>query len=559
MADTPEGDLRLYEQAKALRQRHEDDWRKAAAYCLPAEYQSWKTQTGPVQGASPMESVRRVAYDSTGFRSLPKYVSILERLATPQNQKWHTLTPSDENLKKNNRVRDYFQQLTKLLFKYRYDTRARFKKTTGEAYGAMGVYGCGPIFIKERKPSVTSKTYGMSYLAPPLRDIFILTDDEGNLWGVFRRMWLNARQAKDKFGNSKTPLPDTIMAELKKPQPDEGKFFEFVHFCKPKTMAEHDPTALDNRRHPIVARYLSVEGKQYVGDEEGFQSMPYKTPRTFTVSGDPYGYSPAVLALASLGGASQIKKTNLKYGNLIVAPPLFTYDDGVMNGGIDFRPQAINPGYVGPKGEKLAVPMQLGNYQVGDKLLEDERRDIEDSFFVTLFQILTDTPEMTATEVIERVAEKASLLSPTMGALQSEMLGPMIERELDVLVEIGKFPPPPPELVEAQGEYEVTYTSPMAKAMYMEEVSGFSRSLEMTVGAVQLTGDPSPLDNYNFDVAIPEIADTLNVPARWMNDENQIKAIRDGRAKQAEMQQAVDAAPSVASVAKTMQGGKAAK
>ena len=35
---------------------------------------------------------------------------------------------------------------------------------------------------------------------------------------------------------------------------------------------------------------------------------------------------------------------------------------------------------------------------------------INDAFLVTLFQILTETPEMTATEVIERTREKGALL-----------------------------------------------------------------------------------------------------------------------------------------------------
>ena len=44
---------------------------------------------------------------------------------------------------------------------------------------------------------------------------------------------------------------------------------------------------------------------------------------------------------------------------------------------------------------------------------------------------------MTATEVLERAREKGALLAPTMGRQQSEALGPMIEREIDILVECG--------------------------------------------------------------------------------------------------------------------------
>lgn len=45
------------------------------------------------------------------------------------------------------------------------------------------------------------------------------------------------------------------------------------------------------------------------------------------------------------------------------------------------------------------------------------------TLLVTLFQILTETPQMTAAEVVERTNEKGILLAPTVGRQQSEYLG----------------------------------------------------------------------------------------------------------------------------------------
>ena len=137
---------------------------------------------------------------------------------------------------------------------------------------------------------------------------------------------------------------------------------------------------------------------------------------------------------------------------------LLGFDDGVLNGEVDLRPGAYNPGGLDSQGRELVKAMQTGNFQVAEQLLEHDRNDIEDSFFVTLFQILNETPEMTATEVIERVAEKTALLAPTMGRGQSEFLGPCTQREIDLMVEIGIAPQMPPELIEAAGEYAIQYT-----------------------------------------------------------------------------------------------------
>lgn len=544
----PKDAIALYEQAKSLRSVHENDWRMAAAYCLPSHYSAWQTE-GPATFHQSNAAARRVQYDTTGTRALPKYVSILERLATPIGQRWHGLTASDPTLRKKHRVRQYFDQLQDTLFKYRYNPAARFRIATNEMYESMGVYGTGPIFIGERRPSPLTKEYGFKYVAAPLRDTFFLTDDDGNVVVVFRRFWLNVRMFKKKFPD--TPFPTQMQAEASKPVPSETAYFEFVHYVYACDHNDYDPQALDVRRHPVRAAYICVKSREYVGDEKGFQSMPYKLPRVRTVAGDAYGISPAVTVLSAMGGASQMKKTNLKQGNKAVDPVLLAYDDGVLNGEVDMRPGAVNYGGVDKQGRQLIVPLQTGNFQVAEKLLEDERADIEDSFFVVLFQILTETPEMTATEVMERVAEKASLLSPTMGRLQSEFLGPDIEREIDILAELGRLPDMPPELVEAQGEYEVVYTSPMAKGMYAEEVSGFMRSIEMALNIANVTQDPEPLDHFNFDDALPEIADYMAVPARWMHDKAKVEAKRQTRGEQAQTSEMLQNAPALASAAKT--------
>lgn len=553
-----EDHVRDYESAKASRSPHESDWRNASAYCLPAHYGMWMTDGAGVMNVNGVQMARRVVFDTTGIRSLPKYMAILERLATPNGSKWMKYTADNPLLMRSNRVRQYFDELTNLGFKMRYAPRAMFRAATNETYAGMGVYGMGPLYLAQRKPNALSRAPGLAYRPCMMKDIFVLVNANGEIDKVFRRYYLNVRQYRSSDEFRGKPLPAAMAAEGGKVNPDDNRKFEFVHVVYPRV--DYEPDAFNSRRFSFGSRHICVEQKEFCGDDNGYRSMPYLTPRTFTVAGDPYGHSPAVAALAALGGASTMKKTNLKLGNMAADPVLLTYDDGVLNGGrIDLRPGHANPGGVNKDGRKLIQTLETGNYIIAEKLLEDERRDIEDSFFVTLFQILQETPEMTATEVIERVAEKAALLSPTMGRLQAEFLGPMVEREIDVFDEMGILPKMPPELVEAQGEYKVEYTSPLAKGEYAEEVSGFMRSVEFALGIAQQTQDPSALDPFNFDVAIPEIADRLATPARWMHDEDAIEAKREGRSQAAQQQQLLEQAPAIASTLKTaadMQGAK---
>lgn len=536
-----------YEQAKAIRSPLEADWRMASAYTRPSQYSAWAGK-GPSHLVGQQGASRRVAFDSTGPRSLPKYQAILERMVSPYGTRWHTLTPSNEHLRKQRRVKMYFDELTSLLFRMRYHPRANFRSATSEMYAQIGTYGNGPVFVGKRRLSPAAKDPGFLYKSISMRDYFVERDDEGNMRASFRRMWLNVHDVAAKFRG--TEMPPRVAAEASKPSPDANKFFEFVHFVEVREEG-HDPNALGNERHPYRGEFICVDDAVRVGDEHGYADNPYLMPRATPDSDGPYGYSPAVSVLSSLGGASAMKKTNLKQGQQAVQPTLLAHDDGVANGTVDLRPGAINYGAVNQDGRPMVHTLPAGNYQIGKDLLQDERRDIEDAFFVTLFQILTETPEMTATEVMERVAEKTALLAPTMGSMQSEWAGPMIGREIGLLAEMGKLPEMPPELVEAEGEYDVVYTSPMAKGMYAEEVSGLMRSVEMATQVATVKGEPSALDHFDFDAAIPEVADYMAVPTRWMKDEAAVKQERDNRSAQAQEAQLMNNAGPLAQAAKT--------
>lgn len=552
---TAEDAKRRYTMAKSVRSSNENDWRLASAYCLPRQYGSWQTD-GPAQYGGGPAATRRIAYDNTGALALPKYAAVLEHLATPHSMRWHSLRATDLSLMKKTRVKNFFDELTNLLFQMRYAPRANFRQSVAEVYTQMGVYGTGPMYLGQRTPNALSRVPSLLYKGIPLRDSFILVNDEGEVDTFFRRFWLTVRQFQLKFPTAPLPPCMDMLAKGGMTPPDD-KYFEFVHCVWPRS--DHDPMALDARRHPIVGSYLCVQDTMYIGEEQGYRSLPYLAPRTATEAGDPYGFSPAIQAIPALGSASAIKKTNIRIGNRAADPVLLVHDDGVMNGSVDLRPGSIYSGGVNAAGQKLVHALDTGNFQVSEKLLEDERNDINDSFFVYLFNILEQEKEMTATEVVERAAKESVLVSPTMGRLQSELLGPDIEREIDVLTEMGYIADGPnspgiqmpPELIEAKGNYQVLYTSPAAKSVYSDEISGFMRSVEMSLNIANATQDPGQLDHYNFDVAIPEISEYLAVPTRWMNTDDQKKAIADSRAESQQKAEMLKNAAPLAGALKT--------
>lgn len=539
--------IQWYGEAKALRSPYETDYRMAAAYCMPKAMRRWQTE-GPTSGQSGT-GAERLNYDTTGVRCLPKYAAVLERLATPQSMVYHTLRASDDNLMKIWAVRDFFDTLNSRMLKKRYEPSAMFIVASNEIYQQMGVYGCGPVFTKWRKKDAHSRTAGMFYKACNFADIFLAVDNDGRVTTVFRRFWTTAINFKRQWPNE--VMPKCIANALTNATTAATTKFEMFHFVTMRS--DFQPGSLFVNGKPWVGSYVLPQEQLYVGEEEGFLSMPYLTPRVNTEAEEIYPFSPAMMALPALGGVSAMKKTTLKQGQKAADPPVLAHDDGSLSGKVDLRPGRVTYGAIDANGRQLVVPFQTpSNFQIALEQIQDEREDINDSFFVTLFQILTETPEMTATEVMERVNEKASLLAPTMGRLQSEFLGPLIARELDLLADAGEMPEMPPELVEAEGQYTVQYSSPNANSQQAEGVASFFRLNDVAINIASATGKPDILDYFDYDTALPEVATIMSVPNRWMTSPDKLAEKRNARAEDTENQQLVDQAPALASVAKAV-------
>ena len=125
------------------------------------------------------------------------------------------------------------------------------------------------------------------------------------------------------------------------------------------------------------------------------------------------------------------------------------------------------------------------------------------------------------------------LLTPTMGRQQSEALGPLIERELDLLMFHRILPPMPDILKEAGGEYEIVYDSPMSRMQRAEELVGVQRTMELLSPFAQI--DPTVLDIFDRDELARLTAEVSGVPTPVLRSQEQVDAIRAQRAEQEQM------------------------
>ncbi len=521
--------IREFESLMSTRGIWESHWQEISERMWTA--MSWKFN--PNWYSSPGQKKTEYVFDSTAALALSRFGAIMDSLLTPRNGKWHALQASNPDLNKKREVRLWFEDVRNILFHYRYLPIGNFASQNQQNFKGVGAFGTGCLFTDR-----LSGQKGIRYKTIGLGEIYFAENHQGIIDKAFRHFELTARQAVQRW---KENAPDMAFS-LMDTNPESP--LKFVHLVEPNT--EREPGRLDHKGMRYSSIYVSKEDMR-VMEEGGYNVFPYAISRYEQYPGETYGRSPAMDLLPAIKTLNEEKKTMLRQGHRITDPVLLAHDDGVLDG-FSLRPGALNMGGVTADGKLLVHALPTGNINAGKEMMDDERSLINDGFLVSLFQILTESPQMTATEVLERTREKGILLAPTVGRQQSEYLGSMIDREIDILAQQGLLPPMPGILKEAQGEYKVVYDSPLSRAQRAEEASGVMRTVQSVLEVVNVTQDPKPLFHFNWDKIVPELADIQGVPLHWMNDAATVQQMVQMHAQQVQQKQQVEAAPAQAAL-----------
>lgn len=515
----------------------EKHWEEASQIVLPYYSTSFYSQGNTVPG----QKRDSQQFDVTANTALWRFAAAMESMLTPASSKWHKLRHPDPAVMKNRDAQLWFDTVNDYMFHYRYAPRSGFQANQHDGYVSIGAFGTSGMFVDAYHDPVNPNVRGLRYRNIHLGELFFAANHQGQVDKAYRRFKMSWRQIMQKWGMD--AIPEQMRSAAKdKPETE----VTMVHVIKPN--ADFDPNRIDVKGMRYLSYYI-IKDTSTLMETSGYRTWPLPTARYLTAPGELYGRGPAMNVLASIKVLNEMKKTILKQGHRIVDPVLLAHDDGILDG-FSLKPGAINAGGVNADGRPLVHALPTGNLAVGQELMQDERQAINDAFLVTLFQILVDTPQMTATEVLERAREKGALLSPTMGRFQHESLGPMIEREFDLLMWQGLIPPPPPAIVEAGASYIVEYDAPLNRSMRSEEAAGIIRTMQISAELAAQTGDPSVMDSFNTDVIVQEVAQIQGAPFRFMRSPDEIAAIRQGRQQAKAEDQLVQSLPGLAAMTK---------
>lgn len=522
--------LRVQEQLESNRGVWNNHWREVAERVRPTQ----NMFDQPIRAEGDKRNERM--FDSTAPLALQKWTAAVASMAFPANQKYHKLTTEDPDLAENVAVKRYLERVNDVLFRVRYAPRANFQAQSSEMLADVGSFGTGILFIDD------AVGLGIRYKSIPLSESYICEDAHGVVDRLHRKFQLTAQQAVSLFGSGN--LSEGVRRAAEKTPLSK---FWFVH-----AVGKNDEYSPSKRLHPTRGKqfyscYIEYETRSTI-EESGFRTFPFAVPRYETAPNETYGRGPAMMVLPTIKMLNEMKKTIIRAAQNVVAPPLMLMNDASLSA-FNMRPNALNYGYLDSQGRPMAVPLETrARVDIGIDLMQQEREIINDAFLVTLFRILVEEPQITATEAMLRAQEKGQLIGPTIGRVQSEALGPMIMREIDILAMNGALPEMPDELRQAGGEFKIEYQSPLNQAQRAGEGVAIMNTLTGLAPLAQI--DPGIMLAFDIEGAARMVAEINGMPAALIRSQEEVTALKDAQAEQAQAQQLLEAAPVAASAAK---------
>lgn len=511
----------------------ESHWSRAARIASPRD--DHFNQETFTQG----EQLRRFQYDERAEIALDRATALFGSVTTPENQTYHKLRQTNEFLQQIQEVREYFDRVNEVLFKRRYSPRAGFAVGKHEANRSLLGFGTGALFTGAGKGDPRFRN-PLWYKAIHLSEIFISENQQGFVDKVYRRFKMSGRQIIDEYGEKN--VPSGSLDQLKK---DSETFFVVIHAVRPNP--DFDPESLNPDKFRFMSRHwLHDRSDDTFLRKGGFRTFPYAITRDSRRPTEQYGRGTLLRVLPAIQMRNQMKRTQIRVWHQASDPPLLMKDDSSIDVA-DLRAGRSVVGGLDAAGNATIQPFSSGaNFEVSQEFLIQEGETIDGAFMLDLFlnpTALEGRDRVTATEILARDQERVRIMTPIAGRDETESLGPMIERELDILNDFGLLPPMPPELIEAQGEFEIEFTNPLAVSRRSDEAIGSVQTVQALMELA--TAQPMVMDNVNGDKYARILASANSSPEELLNTPEEVEAIRQQRQEAEILEKAAQAAPGV--------------
>jgi hypothetical protein len=464
-------------------------------------------------------------FDSTAPQALVHGVAALESILCPASARWHRVVPRNAKLKMDIQTMIWCDQVTDCLFDARYAPSANFQNQIGECLKQLMCFGNGPWMVDD------VMGYGLRYRCLNLAEVFGMENAAGVIDTICRVFTLTASAAMDAAMRGildKDKLPTEILEQAKA---NSTQSHEYLQMICPND--DRNPRAKDYTGMAFSSCIVLKEKKTLV-HESGYHTQPIMIARYNVNSRETYGRGPGVDVLPEILALNEMEKSDIRQTQRAAEPPLLLADDGSL-GAFDLRGNSMNYGTLSPDGKPLVVPFTSGsNFEVTEKKLEQKRQMVCRAFLNDIFSMLIERPGMTATEVLQRAQEQGYLIAPIIGRIQSELFGPTITREIDILHRAGALPPPPDAVKRMGGiEFDIVYEGQVQVMQRQGKALAIAQTFQQAAPLIQ--ADPTVLKQINMARTFKNLFDFNGAPADVMNTDEEMQAKDAAEAQQQQL------------------------
>ncbi len=395
------------------------------------------------------------------------------------------------------------------------------------------------------------------FTIPHFREVFIAENRYGQVDTHYRSFKLTYRQLVDKFGMDKmVELKPDFKEKYKKNIHEE---LEVLHAVYPR--ADFDPDKVNKKNKPVASMWILRSPLKLI-EESGYDENPCVSWRWRKNNDEWYGRSPAWDAYVDVMTANQQGKTNLIAGHKMVDPPMVAPAD--LRGMVQ----------TGPKGwtfidglvtkDRMPMPLITGiqlpySQEQQDRMDQKIKEHFHTDFFLMLSQASENKVEMTATQVLEMSSEKAAVLGPRIGRMESEAMNPIQDRVFAIERRAGRIPDPPEILMEySGGNIEIDYLGPLSQAQKkLFKSQGIRGGIESLAPLAAI--HPQVIDVIDPDETARILLESTGFPSKAIRNKADVDEIRQQKIEQAEAEQAaqeaLDAGKVLPKLGKTVEDG----
>lgn len=498
-------------------------WKQIARYIL----QSSDASFSPDQ-RTPGSRVNQEVFDSSAASFCRDLASAVHSTLTNPSMKWSKFKFKNNVMNEDEESVRWLDACSDAIHSVLNDSN--FDSQIGSAY--MSLCGLGTMILLHDEKLDGDQFQGFNFKCIHLGEVALETNIDGLCDTMYRKFKLSPKQAMQMF-----PEEEEYKKLVDRGIKDE---LEFIHaiYTRPKNEVKVNELGLALPEHrPIADCYVECKRGKLI-QERGYYEIPFYAVRWLTKPEEIYGFGPGHVALPDVLSVNKIRKETLKGLAKAVNPGMLTTQRNMISG--DLRPG----GLIEVRDINQIKELQTTTrFEVAFNVIEDLKNSIKIAFYIDKLMLppRTETGEMTAYEVAQRLEQMQQILGPVVSRLNNELLNPLIMRCFKILLRNGQLPTPPQQLLkDGELDLDIQYVNSLARSQQTSELRNIQTWI-MELGQMaqlQAAAQGSDiLDNINFDDLVTYSARIRSIPEQAVRTEKEVMALRQQRQQAMQQQQ----------------------